>query len=481
MIFNDLHMFNIMVRPDDSVVLIDFEAASYLSEGRRVTVGNPEFVAPRDRTLDRSKAAHIAAVIAELFGAPAAFLDEAVREIVGTAPASGAKQGLDWGTTGRSDIPVLARSVAASATPGRTDRLFPGDIEQFAVPGGGLGIAHGAAGVLYALTEAADLRIPEFEEWLRDGVSTAHLIGAIAYIGGSLRSVLYTLSQGLGAGMVRLTVTLERVIEAGSGAADNIEVGVESGFEGGAEIEAGLRELRGVRFGYSASAEPVIDDLSIDIAPGEHLAIVGPSGIGKSSLAGLLAGMLEPTAGAVLLDGVPVTQYPHCVRVLIPQEAYVFADTLAANICYLRASAALDASVDAAVAAVGLGPLVTRLGGCEAVLNPARLSAGGRQLIALARAYLSPAPIVILDEATCYLDPAAESRAEAAFAERGGTLIVIAHRISSALRAQRVLFLDGTQAQSGEHDTLLVGSPMYRDLVGYWNAASAPQAPAARR
>ncbi|HXL96689.1 MAG TPA: hypothetical protein VN969_47895 [Streptosporangiaceae bacterium] len=165
-IFNDLHMFNIMVRPDDSVVLIDFEAASYLSEGRRVTVGNPEFVAPRDRTLDRSKAAHIAAVIAELFGAPAAFLDEAVREIVGTAPVSGAKQGLDWGTTGRSDIPVLARSVAASATPGRTDRLFPGDIEQFAVPGGGLGIAHGAAGVLYALTEAADLRIPEFEEWL---------------------------------------------------------------------------------------------------------------------------------------------------------------------------------------------------------------------------------------------------------------------------------------------------------------------------
>jgi ATP-binding cassette subfamily C protein len=104
-----------------------------------------------------------------------------------------------------------------------------------------------------------------------------------------------------------------------------------------------------------------------------------------------------------------------------------------------------------------------------------------RQLIALARAYLSPSPIVILDEATCYLDPAAESRAEAAFAEGGGTLIVIAHRISSALCARRVLVLDGTRAQAGEHDTLLVSSPMYRDLVGYWNAASAPQAPAARR
>jgi serine/threonine protein kinase len=192
-IFNDLHMFNIMVRPDDSVVLIDFEAASYLSEGRRVTVGNPGFAAPRDRSgfaidayslacirlamflplttlfaLDRSKAAHIAAVIAELFGTPAAFLAEAVREIVGTTAAAGAEQGLDWGTTGRSDISVLARSIAASATPGRADRLFPGDIEQFAVPGGGLGIAYGAAGVLYALAEAADLRIPEFEEWLID-------------------------------------------------------------------------------------------------------------------------------------------------------------------------------------------------------------------------------------------------------------------------------------------------------------------------
>jgi ABC-type multidrug transport system fused ATPase/permease subunit len=235
-----------------------------------------------------------------------------------------------------------------------------------------------------------------------------------------------------------------------------------------------------VRFGYSASAEPVIDDLSIDIAPGDHLAIVGPSGIGKSSLAGLLAGMLEPTAGSVLLDGAPVTQYPHRVRVLIPQEAYVFAGTLAANICYLRAGAAPDDVLDAAAAAVGLGPLVTRLGGYQAVINPARLSAGERQLIALARAYLSPAPIVILDEATCYLDPAAESRAEAAFAERGGTLIVIAHRISSALRARRVLVLDGTRAQAGEHDTLLVSSPMYRDLVGYWNAASAPQSSAAQ-
>jgi ATP-binding cassette, subfamily B, bacterial RamB/AmfA len=306
---------------------------------------------------------------------------------------------------------------------------------------------------------------------LRRGVPPAHLIGAIAYIGGSLRNVLSALSQGLGAGMVRLTVTLERIIEAAAPTAALAPV------ERVSFVSGGGFELRGVRFGYSATAEPVIDDLSIDIAAGDHLAIVGPSGIGKSSLAGLLAGLLEPTAGSVLLDGVPAGRCPFSVRVLIPQEAYVFAGPLADNIRYLCPGADL-ASVEAAVESVGMAPLVARLGGYEAVVSPARLSAGERQLIALARAYLSPAPIVILDEATCHLDPAAEARAEAAFAERGGTLIVIAHRISSALRARRILVLDGTRAQAGSHASLLVSSPLYRDLVGYWNGAALAPPPA---
>ena len=236
-----------------------------------------------------------------------------------------------------------------------------------------------------------------------------------------------------------------------------------------------------MEFGYGRHAEPIIRDLSIDIAPGDHLAIVGPSGIGKSSLAGLLAGMLLPTAGQVLLDGLSVTRYPPALlpdrRVLIPQEAYVFAGTLAENILYLRtASAAADRpsaeELDAAAEAVGLSRLVSRLGGHQAVVNPAALSAGERQLIALTRAYLSPAPIAILDEATCYLDPAAEGQAEAAFASRHGTLIVVAHRITSALRAQRVLVLDGNRAQAGDHASLLATSAMYQDLVGYWSVTS---------
>jgi tRNA A-37 threonylcarbamoyl transferase component Bud32 len=210
-VFNDLHMFNIMVRPDDTVAFIDFEAASDISEGRTRTVGNPGFVAPRDRTgfdvdayslaclrlamfmplttlfaLNRDKAAQLAAVIARLFPVPEQFLDEAVREIVRdavlpapdvTGPDTTSREPGDADADADADdgggcpgweglAADMVAAIRASATPDRADRLFPGDIDQFRVPGGGLGLAHGAAGVLYALSEAVGVRVPEYEEWL---------------------------------------------------------------------------------------------------------------------------------------------------------------------------------------------------------------------------------------------------------------------------------------------------------------------------
>jgi ATP-binding cassette subfamily C protein len=108
------------------------------------------------------------------------------------------------------------------------------------------------------------------------------------------------------------------------------------------------------------------------------------------------------------------------------------------------------------------------LGGYDAELDPATLSAGERQLVTLVRAYVSPAWLVILDEASCHLDPSTEALVEEAFARRPGTFIVIAHRISSAIRAQRILVLDGTQVLHGSHADLLQRSGLYRDLVGHW-------------
>ncbi|MES4908284.1 MULTISPECIES: class III lanthionine synthetase LanKC [unclassified Streptomyces] len=215
-VFNDLHMFNIMVSPDESsVMLLDFEAAAHIGEGRRQAIAHPGFVAPLDRrgfevdryalaclrlalfvpmttllVVDRGKAAHLAEVAAGQFPVDRAFLDEAVEVIAGGerggsagAAGGGGSAGVAGGGGsvglaggGGSYVPVdpadwprsrdsMARAIRASATPERDDRLFPGDIGQFA-DGGGLGVAHGAAGVLLALDQTGAGRFEAGEEWL---------------------------------------------------------------------------------------------------------------------------------------------------------------------------------------------------------------------------------------------------------------------------------------------------------------------------
>jgi ATP-binding cassette subfamily C protein len=227
-----------------------------------------------------------------------------------------------------------------------------------------------------------------------------------------------------------------------------------------------------VTLSYGVRAEPVLDSLDLRIAPGEHLALVGPSGIGKSTLTRLIAGRLAPSGGDVRVAGRAVTGRATAelaaLRVLVPQEAYVFSGTVGDNLAYLRPDAGRP-DLDAVVRLLGLHPLVGRLGGLDGPVRPDELSLGERQLIALARAYLSPAPLLLLDEATCHLDPASEAHAEEALARRPGTLVVVAHRLSSAVRADRVLLLDGVDTVCGTHQEVLARSPLYRDLTGHWN------------
>nr|WP_308340868.1 ABC transporter ATP-binding protein [Streptomyces sp. MSC1_001] len=235
-------------------------------------------------------------------------------------------------------------------------------------------------------------------------------------------------------------------------------------------------ELHRVRAAYGPGARPVLDDLELAVEQGEHLAVVGPSGIGKSTLLHVAAGLLTPEQGEVRLLGRAARSCgpPElaALRVLLPQEAYVFTGTLRDNLLYLRPETGRPetrrSDVDRAVDALALGPLVDRVGGLDRTLTPDALSLGERQLVALGRAYLAPAPLLLLDEATCHLDPVAEAKAEHALSARPGTLVVVAHRLSSALRADRILVVDGTRAQYGTHAELLVRSALYRDLTGHW-------------
>jgi ATP-binding cassette subfamily C protein len=243
-------------------------------------------------------------------------------------------------------------------------------------------------------------------------------------------------------------------------------------------------EVRGLTFAYGPRAAPVLDRLDLTVPYGDHVAVVGASGIGKSTLAGLLAGIETPGAGTVLLGGTPVGEVAEAERcrllVLVPQDPYVFPGTLRDNVRYLAPSAS-DAALDRASEAVGLGPVLGRLGGWDAVLvrPEAELSAGERQLVVLARAFASPAGVVVLDEATCHLDLGAEARVERAFAERPGSLVVVAHRLSSAVRARRVLLLDGDRVALAPHARLLATSSSYARLFGV-GAADAPRAGAGR-
>ncbi|MEV4434584.1 ABC transporter ATP-binding protein [Streptomyces sp. NPDC049585] len=295
---------------------------------------------------------------------------------------------------------------------------------------------------------------------LGHGVSPGALVGALTYLTQSLLPALQGLVHGLGTSGSRFLVVLRRLAAA--------PPGPEQGRPVPPSPSAPALELRGVTFGYGAHADPVLREVDLTLPAGGRLVVVGPSGAGKSTLAGLLAGLLQPWSGEVRVAGVPAgSAGAPARRVLIPQEAYVFSGTLGANFRYLREDAVPQAEVTAAVRAIGAEALVRRLGGLDAPVVPGELSAGERQLVALVRAYLSPAPVALLDEATCHLDPAAEERVERAFAARpGGSVVVVAHRAGSARRAEKVLVMDGPGTVSGTHEELLARSALYRDLVG---------------
>ncbi|MFE7001032.1 ATP-binding cassette domain-containing protein [Streptomyces griseus] len=303
---------------------------------------------------------------------------------------------------------------------------------------------------------------------LRNGLTPGALVGALTYLTQALAPAVQALMTMLGTAGGRLVVVLDRFTDAPPPPADDPPPAREA-----APPHRGtpVAELHEVSFAYGPGAQPVLDRLSLTIEAGEHLAVVGPSGSGKSTLAAVLAGTERPTGGAVRWRGRPVRPADAtAVRVLLPQHAYVFSGSLRDNLRYHRPGAR-DREIAAMADTLGLDPLLSRLGSLDAAVEPDRLSQGERQLIALGRAYLAAPPLLILDEATSRLDPAAETRVEHAFGALPGALVVVAHRLSSARRAGRTLVMDGPRTQCGTHGELLDSCALYRDLAGLWEPA----------
>lgn len=321
--------------------------------------------------------------------------------------------------------------------------------------------------------------------WLLAGghLTVGQIAGGAVYLFSGLQPAIVVLVSTGGTVLVNLGVVLGRLAEVCT------EPPTPVATPAGPRPQHHDLEVRGATFAYSEHAEPVVRDLTLEIPEGLHLAVVGPSGVGKSTLANLLARLATPQRGELRLGGSDLEEVDERdlrrTVALIPQEAYVFSGTVRDNLVYLQPQAT-EAELDESVAAVGLKETISHLGGYDAEIEPGggTLSPGERQLVALARVFLSPARVIILDEATCHLDPVAEARAEYAFAARHGTLIVIAHRISSALRADRILIMDGQQTALGTHEELLDRSSLYAELVGHWwggaRAATPPAADGSR-
>lgn len=250
--------------------------------------------------------------------------------------------------------------------------------------------------------------------------------------------------------------------------------------------------MENLSFTYPGDTEPVLENITLHIRAGEHLALVGPSGAGKSTLISLLLGFLQPQTGDIFTQYVPddlsgtpwiVPGSPPLAEIAwVPQTPYLFHDTIAANLRLARPNASLE-ELEAAARAAHLDEFIHTLPqGYETIIGEegARLSGGEAQRLALARAFLKDAPILILDEPTSSLDPQTETLLQESTRQlmQGRTVITIAHRLNTVTRADRIVVLQaGRIVEMGTHRQLLKRGGLYAQLIGK-HAKSIPRSTA---
>jgi ATP-binding cassette subfamily B protein len=240
----------------------------------------------------------------------------------------------------------------------------------------------------------------------------------------------------------------------------------------------GRIELRGVTFGYGrGDADAVLRAVDLVVQPGETLALVGPTGSGKSTIAKLVVRLYDADEGAVLVDGHDVRDVTlaslRSQLGVVPQEPFLFVGTVRDNVGFARPDAT-DDELLAACRAVGLDDLLERLpGGLDGIVHErgASLSSGERQLMALARAFVAQPRVLVLDEATSNLDLRSEAQVERALDAllEGRTALIIAHRLATARRADRIgVVVDGRLVELGSHDELVAAGGRYAAMHDAW-------------
>jgi ATP-binding cassette subfamily B protein len=283
-------------------------------------------------------------------------------------------------------------------------------------------------------------------------------------------SQLFNMVQSAGAGLKKLFELLDTPVDV-----DERPGAVDLPTRGAIEVDR-------VTFGY-AGGDSVLRDVTLRIEPGERLALVGPTGAGKSPLAKLVARLSDPTAGSISFGGVDLRDATHASLrnriVVVPQEGFLFNGTIRDNVRLVRGDAT-DDEVDAALEAIGVRQRFALLPGgldAEVAERGSRLSAGEKQLVSLSRAALVDPALLVLDEATSSLDPGTESLVEEAMIRlmEGRTVVVIAHRLTTAQRCDRIGVVTGGQlAELGTHDDLVGDEGHYAALFASWSGGLTP-------